>query len=198
VVSPYCPKLPGHQGLQPQQCHRLVRLADSRCRKGPCSSRTNRCWSGRCRCCWPGYHWSCWFLRYCLFYCWFCRRLLRYRLFSDWLFGSGFLCCRLLRYRLFSGWLFGSGFLCCRLLRYRLFSGWLFGSGFLCCRLLRYRFFCGWLFSSGFLCCRLLHCWFSFLLCCHFNSPSMMKVNKYNTYDYCTYTFSPRSTTSKG
>src|SRR3989337_2426875 len=94
-------------------------------------------------------------------------------------FSCGLLCCR---------FLLGSGFLlCCRFLRRCL----------LCCRLL---------FSSGFLlCCRflrryLLCCWFSFLLCCHFVSPSVMKVRKYNTYDYYTYTYtsSPRLTSSNG
>ena len=202
MVSPYCLKiLPRHQGLPPQRYHRLVRLADSRCRKRPCSSRTYRCWSGRCWCCWPGYRWSCRFCccRFCC--CRLCGWLPGCRLLHHGLFYCR-LCGWLLRYSLFGYWLFGSDFLCCRLLRHCFFGYWLFGSDFLCCRLLRHRLLC---------------CWFSFLLCCHFISPSIMKVKKYNTYDnqrlmspssgdltewlckaYCTYTSSPCSAASKG
>ena len=164
-------RLSGHQGPPPQRYSRLVRLADSRCRKRPCCSRTYRCWSRRCRHRWPGYH------------SWLNRCLLRSRL----LLGSDFLCCRFLRRYFFScRLLFGCCFFGCRLL---------FGSGFFSCRLLFgcYFFSCRLLFGSGFLCCRFLRrylfsrrllgcclfcCWFSFLLCCHFVSPSVMKVKK--------------------
>jgi hypothetical protein len=174
VASPYCPTtLPRHQGLTPQRCHRLVRLADSRGRKRPCSSRTYRCRCGRCRCCWLGDRGSCrlcsWLLGNCLFSCW----LLGCCLFSCWLLGCCLFSCRLLGCCLFS----------CRLLGYCLFSCRLLGCCLFGCRL----------FGNRFLCC-----WFSFLLCCHFNSPSVLKVNKHNTYDYYTYTSSPYSTASKG
>jgi hypothetical protein len=165
--APYCPEIPPrHQGLTPQRYHRLVRLADSRCRKRPCSGRTYRCWCGR-SCCWP----RC---RRCrLLGC--CFLLGRWLLLSCRLFSRGFLSCRLFsRYLLFGGRLLFSRYLLFggRLLfgRYLLFGGRLLFGRYLLFggRLLlgRYLLFGGRLFS-----CCLLCCWFSLLLCYHFDSP---------------------------
>jgi hypothetical protein len=177
VVGPLLPRHYSRQDIKgppPQQHSRLVRLADSRCRKRPCCGRTYRCRSRRCRSRWLGRY------RSCRFSC----RLLRRRFFSCWLLGSGFLCCRLLRrYLLFGCRLFSSDFLGCWFLRRYLLGCWLLGSDFLCCRLL----------CSGF-----LGCWFCFLLCYHVVSPSIMKVKKYNTCNYYTYTPSPCPTSNTG
>jgi hypothetical protein len=212
VASPSCPTtLPRHQGLTPQRCHRLVRLADSRGRKRPCSSRTYWCRCGRCRCCWLCDRRGCLFCSWLLGDCLFCSRL-----FSCRLLGCCFFSCRLLGCCFFSCWLLlGDSLLSCWLLGCCFFSCWLLlGDSLLSCWLLGCCFFSCWLLLGDSLlscwllgCCllgyrllgnRFFCCWFSFLLCCHFNSPSVLKVNKHNTYDYYTYTSSPYSTASKG